>query len=325
MNTTKISKKSFFNFKNVFYKGWVKDYLLITLGSILIAVGFDLFLIPYNITPGGVSSLGIVVNFLTQGMFPDVPFFREYNGAIPVGFFNLLINIPLFILGIKVIGRKFGPKTLYGLVVLSVVMDIIQYFLELKYENGDMLGLSNDILLASIYGGVIVGFGLGMIFKTHATSGGSDVIAMVISKLSKTISIGRGVMMIDSMIIGISVLVFQEWKLPLYSLVSLWVTAKVIDIYLEGLSIHKAVLVISKKEEEIQQKIMKGLDRGGTLFNVKGMYTKEDKTLVFTVINRREVAILKDFIKHVDPDAFIVVLDAHEAIGEGFKSIHEDN
>lgn len=324
MNKERISKKSFFNFKNVFYKGWAKDYLFITIGSALIAIGFDLFLIPYNVTPGGVSSLGIVVNYLTQGWFPNTPFFSEYNGAIPVGFFNLIINIPLFILGIKVIGKKFGPKTLYGLVSLSLIMDAINYFI-LQYNNGEMIKLTDDILMASIYGGVIVGVGLGMIFRTHATSGGSDVIAMVISKLSKNISIGKGVMLIDSIIIGISVIVFREWELPLYSLVSLWVTSKVIDVYLEGLSINKAVFVISDRHEEIQEKIMKGLDRGGTLFNVKGMYTKNDKTLIMTVIARREVAILKDFIKHIDQDAFIIVMDSHEAIGEGFSSIHESN
>lgn len=310
--------RTFFNFPTFIHKGWVKEYTIISLGTIILAVGLVLFQIPYNITAGGVTGLGIVVFDLTQGLFTNIPYFKEYNGAIPVGFFNFLINVPLFLIGIKLLGKKFGIKTFYSITLLSFAIDGIQYLTGL-----DPLGLKNDLLLASIYGGIIMGLGLGMIFKEHATSGGTDIIAMIITKFSKVVSIGHSVIIVDLFIIIIGLIVFKQWQLPLYSILSLWVSGKVIDIYMEGLNINKAVLVISNKNDVIEEKILFGLGRGGTLFDVKGMYSKEDKKLIFTVINRREVAILKDFIKDIDPEAFIVVVDAHETIGEGFKSIHE--
>ncbi|RLD59715.1 MAG: YitT family protein [Bacteroidetes bacterium] len=302
---------SFISKEKIFSKKWFVSYSLITLGSFILAAGFVFFISPYKIVPGGVYGIAIVVHYLTAGLFSCCP-----NG-IPIGLFGLILNIPLTIIGIKVLGPRFGIKTIIGFVLTSVFMDTLTYFV-----GEDPLHLGDEILLSCIFGGVLIGLGLGLIFKSKATSGGSDIIAMVIAKYTK-LPLGQLMIYVDSAIVLIALIVFQDWKIPLYSWLVIYITGKVIDTVIEGVSYDKTLFIISDEYENIKNKIIKDLNRGGTIINGKGMYNGKEKNIIYTVVNRREVAMLEDFVHKIDPKAFITVSDAKEILGNGFKSLNE--
>ena len=293
-------------------KEWFKAYSLITLGSFILAAGFVLFINPYNIVPGGVYGIGIVVHYLTKGMFDFWP------EGIPIGLFGLVLNVPLTIIGIKLLGPRFGVKTVVGFVLTSVFMDALTYWI----GEDDPLVLQDQILLACIFGGVLVGFGLGLIFKSKATSGGSDIVAMIIAKYTG-LPLGQLMIYVDSIIVLFGLVVFQDWKIPLYSWVVIFITGKVIDITIQGMNYDKALFIISDKIEDISTKIINDMKRSGTVFTGKGMYNNENKEMIYTVVNRRELEILKEFIHETDPNAFMSVIDASEIRGNGFKSLNE--
>jgi uncharacterized membrane-anchored protein YitT (DUF2179 family) len=253
-----------------------------------------------------------VVHHLTKGLFSFWP------TGIPVGLFGLVLNVPLTIIGIKVLGPRFGVKTVIGFVLTSVFMDMLTMIVG---EN-DPLGLAGDVLMACVFGGVLIGFGLGLIFKSKATSGGSDIVAMIIAKYTR-LPLGQLMIYVDSVIVLFGLVVFQDWKIPLYSWIVIFVTGKVIDITMQGVSYDKTLFIISKEFAQIRDKIINDLNRGGTYIPGKGMYNDADKTIIFTVLNRRELAILEEYIHQIDPKAFVTVVDANEILGEGFKSLRD--
>lgn len=291
---------------------WFKAYALIIIGSFILAAGFVFFINPYNIVPGGVYGIGIVVHHLTAGTFSFWP------TGIPIGLFGLVLNIPLTIIGIKILGPRFGIKTIVGFVLTSVFMDFLTWFVGEK----DPLGLADDVFMSCVFGGVLIGFGLGLIFKSKATSGGSDIVAMIISKYTR-LPLGQLMIYVDSVIVLFGLVVFRDWKIPLYSWIVIFVTGKVIDITMQGVSYDKMLLIISGEFELIRDKIINDLHRGGTYIPGKGMYNNNDKTIIFTVLNRRELAILQEYIHQTDPHAFVTVVDANEILGEGFRSLSE--
>lgn len=296
----------------LFSAAWFKSWSLITIGAFILAIGFVLFINPYNIVPGGVYGIAIVVHYLTQGVFSFWP------EGIPVGFFGLILNIPLTILGIKVLGPRFGIKTVIGFILTSVFMDFGTYFIG---EN-DPLGLKDEILLSCLFGGVLIGFGLGLIFKSKATSGGSDIIAMIIAKYTK-LPLGQLMIYVDSAIVLIGFVVFHNWKIPLYSWLVIYITGKVIDMVIEGANFEKMVMIISDKPDKIRNIILKDLNRGGTFLKGEGMYQYNDKKVALVVVNRREMAILTDMVHKVDDHAFMTVVNTNEVLGEGFKSLRD--
>jgi len=295
-----------------FTKKWFISWILITLGAFIMALGFALFINPYNIVPGGVYGISIIVHYLTQGIFDFWP------DGIPVGLFGLFLNIPLTFIGIKVLGPRFGIKTIIGFVLTSVFMDLLTLFVG---EN-DPLGLQNDLLLACIFGGVLIGAGLGLIFKSKATSGGSDIIAMIIAKFTRW-PLGQLLIYVDSTIVLFALIIFRDWKIPLYSWLVIFITGKVIDMVLEGVTYEKMLLIISDKHELIRDKIINDLNRGGTFLMGEGMYNHEPKKMIYTIVNRRELAMLEDYINRIDSKAFLTVIDAKEILGEGFRSLDE--
>lgn len=303
---------AFLQKERVFSKKWLVSYSLTIIGSFILAAGFVLFINPYNIVPGGVYGIGIVVHHLTQGMFSFWP------TGIPVGLFGLVLNIPLTIIGVKILGPKFGIKTIVGFVLTSVFMDI----LTLYFGEKDPLGLAGDIFMACVFGGVLIGFGLGLIFKAKATSGGSDIVAMIIAKYTR-LPLGQLMIYVDSAIVLFGLAVFRDWRIPLYSWIVIFVTGKVIDITMQGVSYEKTLFIISSRFELIRDKIINDLNRGGTYIPGKGMFNNSEKTIIFTVLNRRELAILEEYIHQVDSGAFVTVMDANEILGEGFRSLHE--
>ena len=301
--------------EKLFSRKWFISYGLTVLGSFILAAGFVFFINPYNIVPGGVYGVGIVVHHLTLGVFPKG---LSPDGGFPVGLFGLILNVPLTILGIKILGPRFGVKTVVGFILSSVFMDM----LTLIVGNNDPLGLKDEVFMGCVFGGVLIGFGLGLIFKAKATSGGSDIIAMIIAKYTR-LPLGTLMIYVDSVIVLLGVVVFQDWRIPLYSWIVIFVTGKVIDVVLDGITYDKTLLIVSDHFLEIREKIIVDMERGGTYIPGKGMYKGDDKTIIFTVVSRREVAILQEFIHHVDPRAFVTVMNAHEILGEGFKSLGE--
>lgn len=296
--------------EKLFSREWFKAYALITVGAFVLAAGFVLFIDPHRIAPGGVYGIGIIVHYLTQGWFSWAP------EGLPIGTVGLVLNIPLTIIGIKILGPRFGVKTVVGFVLSSVFIDF-QHIL-FGYEP-----LVDDMLLSSIFGGVLIGFGLGLIFKSKATSGGSDIIAMVIAKYTR-LPLGQLMIYVDSSIVLLALLAFQDWKIPLYSWVVIYITGKVIDMTIQGVSYDKALFIISDRYDEIRDKIINDLERGGTLINAVGMYKGHEKKMIFTNVNRREVHMLKDYVQSIDPNAFITVIDANEILGNGFKPLQAE-
>jgi uncharacterized membrane-anchored protein YitT (DUF2179 family) len=282
----------------------ILDYTLIITGAFILAAGFVFFINPYNIVPGGVYGIGIVVHHL-------VP-------AIPVGTFGLVLNVPLTLLGIKILGARFGLKTVIGMILTTIFMDSLTYFIG---EN-DPLGLADDLLLSCVFGGIVIGFGLGLIFKAKATSGGSDIVAMILAKFTK-ISVGQLLIIVDSIIVLLGLIIFKDWKIPLYSWIVIFITGKVIDITIDGLNYERALVIVSDKHALIKDKILNTLERGGTYLNGEGMYSGSEKRVIFTVVTRREVSALQAMIKTIDPKAFMAVMETSEIIGEGFKSIED--
>lgn len=293
----------------LFSRKWFYDYSLIVLGSFILAAGFVFFITPHRIVPGGVYGVAIVVHYLSKGVFTFWP------EGIPIGLFGLILNIPLTWAGIKILGPKFGVKTITGFIFTSIFIDGISWLRPV----GDA-ALVDDILLSCVFGGVLLGFGLGLIFKSRATSGGSDIIAMIIAKYTR-MPLGRLMIYVDSVIVLIGLFAFKDWAIPLYSWVVIFITGRAIDITLEGADYNKALFIISREHEAIRKKVLFDLERGGTYLQGKGLYTNDEKQMIFTVVSRRELAILEDYITEIDPDAFITIMDTKEILGEGFKSL----
>ena len=293
---------SFFLIKEKpFTRKWFISRGLIFIGSFILASGFVLFITPYKIIPGGVYGISIVLHYLF---------------GTPVGLVALCFDIPLTIIGVKVLGPRFGYKTVLGFSLTAVFTDLLTYFWGFEPL------VKGDALLSSIFGGVLVGLGLGLIFRSKATSGGSDIIAMIIAKKTK-LPLGMMMIYVDSVIVLIGLLVFRDWKIPLYSWIVIFITGKVIDIVMTGMSSDKSIFIISEKHEEIRDKIINNLNRGGTYIEGKGMFNMADRKIIFTVVSRRELAILEEYIHGIDPKAFLTVTDATEILGEGFRSLKE--
>ncbi len=280
---------------------WLKNYSMILLGAFIMASGFVFFITPHKIVPGGVYGISIVIHWMT---------------GFPVGMTALFFDIPLTLLGIRVLGPRFGVKTVVGFVATAVFVDGITYF----YGHEPLV--AGDPLLSSIFGGLFIGLGVGLIFKAKASSGGSDIIAMIIGKYTK-IPMGQLMIAVDSVIVLVGLIAFNDWKIPLYSLIVIFITGKVIDVVLEGVNYDKVLFIISEKTDEIREKIVFDLNRGGTFLKGEGMYGKNEKSIMFTVVNRREMSMLQEYINHIDPQAFVTVLNSHEILGNGFKSLKD--
>ncbi|MBO7188094.1 MAG: YitT family protein [Tidjanibacter sp.] len=292
--------------------GWF-SWVLVTIGAFILAMGFVLFTNPYKIIPGGVYGLGRVLHHL-------IP-------SIQTGTFGLLFDVPLTITAILVFGRQFGAKTIYAALITPVFMNAMTSFLGEDPADGisiisTQFNFSDNVFFAALCGGLLIGVGCGLILRAGATSGGTDIISMLIVKFAKT-KFSSAMFLVESTIVIIGMIVLGDWKLPLYSLISIFVCARAIDYVLEGASYDKLLFIISEKKEELKQYILVDMERGGTYIKSSGMYTGNDKDMIFLVISRREIAAVKEKIRALDPMAFVVVVDAYETYGDGFKPFTE--
>jgi len=272
----------------------LREYLFILIGVLLTALGLDMFLVPNKIAAGGVSGIATIVYYLAH---------------IPVGVTMLAINIPLFLMGIRQLGMGFGIRSLFGTISLSLIIDLIARQVPIP---------TRDPLLASIYGGIIVGIGIGIVFRNKGTTGGTDLAAAIVNNYMK-LSVGVVLFIIDASVIVGAGIVFKSAELALYALLTVFVTARVIDIVQEGFGYAKAALIISRKNDEVAQAILHKLDRGATALCGRGMYTGTERDVILSVVTRSEISTLKELVHTIDPQAFVILADVHEVLGEGFK------
>ena len=288
----------------------VRSWIYILIGSIVLSAGFVLFMNPYKIVPGGVYGTGIVLHSL----FPSVQ----------VGTFGLMLDIPLMLIGFRVFGRMFGTKTVFSALLIPLVMNGMTYWVGEDPASmfGGNMDLSQDMFLPCIFGGVMIGTGTGLIIKSHATSGGTDIVAMLLMRFAK-FRFSRAILLVDSAVVVFGMIVLGDWRLPLYSLVTIFVASKVIDYIVDGASYDKLLFIISDRKEEIREFILGRMGRGGTYIKSSGMYTSKDKEMIFVVVSRNEVSMIRSMIHEIDPASFVVIVDAHETFGDGFKSFPE--
>ncbi len=270
---------------------FAKQLLGVFLGSAIMALGLNFFLIPNRIAAGGVSGLGVI-------------FFHQFN--IPVGITIFASNVPLFLVAWKLLGFKFVFRSFFGTVFLSVLVEVLS----------PLPVLTTDLLLATIYGGIVLGIGLGMVFRSGSSTGGTALASKLLHYFSG-FSVGQGLLGIDFVIIALAGIVFNA-ELAMYALISLFVTSKVIDFVQEGLSFAKACLIISNKGPEIAGSILSDLDRGVTYLKGQGGFTGREKEVLLCVVSQSEISRLKNIAWEIDPESFIIVSNIHEVLGEGF-------
>ncbi|MBM7853669.1 uncharacterized membrane-anchored protein YitT (DUF2179 family) [Desulfohalotomaculum tongense] len=275
---------------------WIKQYTGILVGVILVAVGMNLFLVPNKIAAGGVSGAATIIYYV-------------FN--VPVGIVMLAMNVPLYIIGIWRLGFSFALNSLFGTIALSLAVDLTAPHLPVPTDN---------LLLASIYGGVLNGIGLGIVFRNKSTTGGTALAAAILRSYTG-LNIGQLLFMVDAVVVAAAGLVFKSWELAMYAMITIFIISKVIDVVQEGFTYAKGFIIITNNPQAVGEEIMKQLDRGATVWNAQGMYTGADRYVLLSVVHRSEVTKLKDIIYRADPRAFVITADVHEVIGEGFKQI----
>lgn len=283
--------------KNVF-KDFLFQSLGLVVGCIFMSIGINMFFKPYTIAPGGLSGLSLVLGKLTGLSVPVV---------------MLSIGIPLIIFSIKILGIKDSIKTLIGMIVFSIILSITS-----PLSN---INVTKDVLLCSISGALCLGIGLGIILRMDTSTGGTDLIALMLNRAFPSIPLSKFMVILDGMVVISSGIANKNLETALYSGVALYIIAKLVDAIVSGLNYSKAFMIISSKPDDLRDGITKELDRGVTFLQGKGGYTNEDKNVLLVVVSKNQEIHLKKVIKSIDSSAFIIVSDVHEVLGQGFKSI----
>ena len=312
--------------KKVNLKDEIIAYGLVVLGSALFAVGDVMFVNPYHMAPGGVYGLANVFNALWHG---------------PISMYGVCMDIPLLLIGTWILGPRFGIKT----VVSVILIPIFTYILEstwgyapvihngmygeavptsISYLVGDVEHyFLPDFFLNTVVAGLIYGVAIGLIFRSGATSGGSDIISMIIHKYTK-ISLGVLVLIVDSAISLTTFVAFHDIRLPIYSVILIFIESKIIDIMVEGVSTYKTVLIVTDRVDEVKKFILEDLRRGGTCFSGIGLYQGQERRMVYVTLDRAGLVKLKSNLRTLDPEAFVNVLESSEILGRGFKALPEE-
>jgi len=276
------------------------DYLLIILGTTCMALGINLFFEPNTLVIGGVSGLAIII--------------ANYSGRIglfiPIWLTNLVLNAPLFLLAVKSLGKQFFLRTAFSTLYLSAALYYTQF----------MPVPAHDLVLSSVFGGVLTGVGSALVFKASATTGGSDMLAYILHHKFRHIGLSRILFVIDGLIIVLGFFAFGPEK-TMYAIIAAYVVSKIIDAILEGMSFAKAAFIITDRSKIIADAILSDLARGVTGLNGQGMYTRIDKGVLMCVVSSKEMPKLKEIVHKFDEKAFLIVADVREVLGEGFKQV----
>lgn len=263
-------------------------------GAFMMAIATSLFLLPNQLSSGGFSGIATIFYYLLK---------------IPMGTMILSLNVPFFLFAAYKLGKGFVIKSLVGTTTFSLAIDILD----------KLRPLTNDRFLACIYGGIIIGLGMAIILKANSSTGGSDLISMLVREYNPNIRTSNVIIIIDTLIVGLNVLFFKEIEIGLYSAIAIYLMGKMIDIIFEGIYFTKLVIIISNKSQEISQEIGEKIRKGTTGLFGKGMYTNEHKTILMCAASRGDVARVKQVSKRIDPSSFIIIANAREVVGLGFK------
>jgi uncharacterized membrane-anchored protein YitT (DUF2179 family) len=311
--------------EKIFSKQWFKSYALIVFGTLLFVIADVIFAMPYHLAPGGVYGLANVLTALT---------------GTPLTIFLISMEVPLLVIGSIILGPKFGIKTIVSIVLGWVFTHFIEtywgyeplihvgeFFTSVQNLPFDAMQITNearyfipDYLLNTLIAGLLYGVGIGMIFKSGATSGGSDIVSMIINKYSG-ISLGTLVIIVDSCIALSTLFITPDLRLPAYSVLLIFIEGKIIDVVIDGFKSYKTVMIVSDNAEAVKTAITNDLKRGSSCFEAKGMYKGAERSMIYITISKREYVQLKKAILDIDPNAFVNVVDSSEVMGEGFKPI----
>lgn len=298
----------------------ITDYFSITIGAAIMGLGIGVFLVDAQVVPGGVSGLSMAIHYLS-------------NYTIPVGMLVWILNVPLYIWGVKSLGKTFGVRTFYGFTLNAFFIDFFRGsmpgfgFVKLQETQTIKDLQQNDFLFMVLIGAVLLGLGLGIIFKFKGTTAGSDIVAAIMQK-KFGIKPGQAIMFIDFFVIALAGLIIEvknlspdkpAMSLTLYAFFLLFVSSKLVDIIIDGFDYARMAYIISDKYEEIAQSIMNQMSRGATGLRAHGLYKNVEREIIVTVITLKELTTLTQLIKEIDPDAFVIIGNVHEVLGEGFR------
>ena len=275
----------------------VRDYLLAVIGALVTAVSFSWFFLPYDVAPGGVTGIATVISSLT---------------GLSVGLLSFLINVPLFLAGWRQVGWRFAVRSFIAMVLLSLFIDLLP-----------QVNPAGDIMLATVFGGVLLGVGLGMVVRAGATTGGTDMAAKMLHRLAGFLSIATILFIIDATVVIIAAMAFGI-QAGLWALIALFISSKAMDVVIKGFNTAMQFLIITREPDEIVRRIHGDLDRGCTRLKAFGTYSGEEMGALLCVVARTEAARLKKVIAEEDPNAFVTVCDVHEALGEGFTGMGQE-
>lgn len=283
-----------------FYKrSPVWDYILMLVGTALIAVSIQCVYDPVSMVTGGFTGLAIIIKDVTGYLIP---------GGIPLWLTNLALNVPLFLAALKIKGKRFIWRTIVGTLLLSLWLYILPL---VDLTDG-------DYVLAAIFGGCIGGVGMGLVLLAKSTTGGTEMVATLIQHYYKHYSVVQIIQFLDGAVVIAGLFVFGV-HVALYAIVAIFVTSKVSDALMEGLKFSKAAFIITDHYDQVAKRIMTELERGVTGLHAKGMYSGAEKCMLYCVVSRKEIVQVKEIVSEVDPDAFVIVSDAREVLGEGFQ------
>ena len=284
----------------------LKDYLLIILASLIQAASLWIFFVPANLASGGVSGIAQLINHFTDW---------------PIGLMVLIGNVPLFLLGWRFLGgRRFAMRTAAAIITYSLLTDLLMKIPAFVHYSDILINdLKGDIFLNSLYGAIISGVGFGLVYRARGTSGGSDILARILNKW-RGVSMTQSYLMVDTAVILSAGFIFG-WKAALYAMITLYVSGLVSETVLEGGGTVRTAMIITNKPEEVSARVIENLERGVTYLEGRGAYTGNSRPVLYCVVSRSEVSTLKTIVHEIDPDAFMVIGVAHEALGEGFMPL----
>ena len=274
------------------------QYIGLIIACMIMAVGLNMFLVPKTIAPGGLSGLSVVISKLT---------------GFPVSNILFTISTPLLLFSVKILGKKDAIKTFIGMAILTLSLKVT--------EPLSTISLTDNTLLAAISGSILVGLSLGILFRIDASTGGTDLIALMLNRIIPSIPVSKCLSMIDGTVVVLAGVVNMNFETGLYSAIALYIMVKIIDTITAGFDYAKAFFIITEKKDVLQEAIIE-LNRGITILDAKGGYTNEDKNVMLVVVNQKKQEVaLKKMVKELDEKSFIIVTDVYEVLGKGFKSL----
>lgn len=270
--------------------------LYIIIGCIICALSYAVFLIPHQIVPGGVTGIAMLLHFLYH---------------TPVGLAAIILNIPLFIIAIRILGVSYGIKSVIAIFITNLLIDFFVYTIKIPTPT-------NNTVLAALYGGLLLGAGLGLVFRGGASTGGTDIVGQILTRFTN-LSVGMWIMIVDFVVITLAGVTTGSFELALLGYLALFLSSKVIDLVLEGMDYARAAFIISTKQDKIIDEIYDKMRRGVTVLDGYSPYTKEKRPVIMCVITKKETHIFKSLIEDIDGNAFVILTDVFEVLGQGFR------